>query len=558
MFKLYHINKEERQEVFPINGVYIVKELGFYEFFYDNGPKGINDTHVFIEDLLLDRSYYEYNETQIVLKKSYRLFQDYFGFASLKINNELFKLNIQIEKLKLAEIEEILLYLWDKEEGLLDVFFSKSTVSAKSSSSGEQHSLTSKFLIFADSFFNKFNSLYLRFKNIPYSVLRRDVLLTDYEPRKVSSHTVNWLLENIDNVYFDSQVGKHPDLIRVGNNNGFIDKIETTINQETFSVYENEIILGAFQILLNKLSSLKKSIVMTVNIEHQYGNEQYADFRDMKKLPYIKLFQDSCSIESKLNRLNIKYKNIFKHTLPRLERPRITNVFSHKSHYREAYMLIKNAFDYKFDFDGELNLFNIKKLSELYEIYNLHQLIQGLKLKLNLDYFKIRKSTTRIDNIIDYQAFESNDCKVEMFYEPKYPCPNLKTHLIRIDCSVNGTYYCPDYLIQITTPAKTTLLILDSKYTKLYTIKSTYINDCMFKYILNTGIKGEPYMKIDDLVLLYPGELAEKIIESEVFSPQVKIIPSKPKYENHLDEYLSYVIEKYLPATLYKKEISGY
>jgi hypothetical protein len=77
----------------------------------------------------------------------------------------------------------------------------------------------------------------------------------------------------------------------------------------------------------------------------------------------------------------------------------------------------------------------------------------------------------------------------------------------------------------------------------------------MFKYVLNTGIRNDKYKKVDYLVLLYPGELEESMIENENYAPQVKILPSKPKFERHLEDFIDTIIEKELPSTLYKKRI---
>lgn len=70
----------------------------------------------------------------------------------------------------------------------------------------------------------------------------------------------------------------------------------------------------------------------------------------------------------------------------------------------------------------------------------------------------------------------------------------------------------------------------------------------MYKYIINTGIKDERYKKIDDLILIYPGTLKESILSNPNYSPRILLIPSKPKYERFLKDYLNQIIENQIPA----------
>lgn len=137
MFKLYLTKDKIKQEVLPINEIYNVYELGDYEIHYETDVlKNSNADYVFIEDYIVDISLFDITSNSIKSTKHNKYFQDYFGFATLKINDEVFKLNILIEKFKLSEIEEILMFLWQSENRIFDNFFSKSTLKTTISNDG--------------------------------------------------------------------------------------------------------------------------------------------------------------------------------------------------------------------------------------------------------------------------------------------------------------------------------------------------------------------------------------------------------------------------------------
>ena len=111
MFKLYYYYLGNKTEVLPNNDIYTVRELVDYEFIYEGVIQGRFQDLVFIEDMIIDPKWYKLEGKGLISGKN-KFFQDYFGFASLTINGQVFKLNIQIEKFKLSEIEDILMYLW--------------------------------------------------------------------------------------------------------------------------------------------------------------------------------------------------------------------------------------------------------------------------------------------------------------------------------------------------------------------------------------------------------------------------------------------------------------
>lgn len=550
MLKIFQVSKDKKTEIFPSNNIYTVYELGRYEILYTSN--NIISNNIFIEDIPVDSSKISQNNNQIILSE-FRYFENYFGYASLNINNEIFLFNIKIEKLKLSEIEDIFIYLWKKEDKLFNIFFSKSTYELDFKRKGFELGQTSKLISFIETFVLTFEKLYFSFENLPHTVLRKFHRKAKYDSHKVTADTVDWMLSNLDEIYFDDTFKGHYNSIKINNKYGIIDNIKTSENVNSFNNYENQIILGAFITILKKLNQLKSEISSSINIQPN-KDELYADFKDLKRIPFIKLFEDSSSLERRVLKLLNKYRKLFKDVKPKTEKPILTTVFAQKLHYKKAFSLIKNLNDYKFDLFGEFKLLNISKLSKLYEVYNLYVILESIRQKLRLDLFNISASSDRNDEIIEKISFESNEYSIKLLYEQKFydiSKTEQETELRRIDTR-KGSYYSPDYIIEIfdKTNQKKKYHILDSKYSKYQTVKSIHLSDLMEKYIINTGINNNSNMKINSLNLIFPNEYGQKIIESKYFEPTIELIASKPNFEKELKLFINRILEENISENL--------
>lgn len=545
MFRLFRHDKSNIVEVLPIQGLYTVQELSEYEFHYNGSSSSFN---VFLEDIAFDRKLYSFSGNNIKSIKS-RIFQDYFGFALLNIENNLFKFNIQIEKLKIGEIEDMLLFLWKNENRIFNNFLSKSSLKSSIHRNGSEFGLTSKYLVFVKHFYSTFKNLYGQFQRNPQYVLRSKKVEVDYTPEATSPESINWIFSNLDRIKFDFLLQNDPNSIKIENKYGYLDKIQSEVKTKSFSVYENEIILGTFADVIRKLKRLKRIIQSNVNIE-KYSDSKYADFRDLKKIPLIKLYEDSNQLEKKLTKLLGSYKNIFSNTNSRIEIPKITPVFSSRLHYLTAFKTIIQSKSYKLNLDGELQLLNIRKLSQLYEAYNLHKLIEIFNNQLNQDLFTFENYSDRDDGIINRIVYQHTNFSIKIYYELKYPNPDF-IDLVRIDSHI-GNYYNPDYIIEFSNSESKNFYIIDSKYTQYNTLRNAYLNDSIYKYILNTGIINEEYKKINHLILLYPGHLNDAHISSLNHKPQISLVVSKPKSEEYFNKIFSNIIINEVPSNLLK------
>ena len=306
-------------------------------------------------------------------------------------------------------------------------------------------------------------------------------------------------------------------------------------------------------LLLKKLKELKFQISASINIQPN-KDELYADFKDLKRIPFIKLFEDSTSLERKVIKIFNRYQKLFKDVQPKIEKPVLTTVFAQKLHYKKAFSLIKNLNDYKFDLFGEFKLLNISKLSKLYEVYNLYVILESIKQKLRLDFFNISAFSDRNDEIIEKITFDNTNYSIRLLYEQKFydfSKTKQETELRRIDIK-KGNYYNPDYIIEIfdKIKQKKKYYILDAKYSKLHTVRSNHLPDVIEKYIINTGINESPNTKVNSLNLIFPNEFGQKIIESDYFEPTIELTASKPNFENELKLFINRILEQNISENL--------
>jgi hypothetical protein len=553
MLKIFQNFKGSRIEIFQINGVFTVLELGKYEISYQFDK--LLNRDVFIEDIPVQPNRITISTNEIILEEA-RYFENYFGYASLTINNHSFLINIRIEKLKLSEIEDIFLYLWKKEDRLFNVFFSKSTYNLDFKKNGSNLGQTSKIIAFLDLFLSDFEKLTYSFSNLPHTILREINKIMPYDSKSITFESVNWILSNLDEIHFEDSFKGHYNAIELKSKYGLIENIKTAENLNSYNNYENQIILGSFSIILKKLKKLKKEITSMIDINLS-NNDQFADFKDLKRIPFIKLFEDSQSLEKRTQKLFEKYKKIFNDSTIITQKPVLTSVFSKKLHYKKAYRLIKNLHEYKFNLFGEFKLLNISRLSQLYEVYNLYIILESLKEKLKLDFFYLNAFSNRNDEIIEKITFINDEYSIVLLYEHKYFSTQInpqETLLRRID-TTKSNFYSPDYIIEIKN-RKTHLnkyYILDSKYSNQYVVKNIHLPDLIEKYIINSGIYGKWDSKIASLTLIFPGEETHKIIDSDLFEPKITLIGCKPNFEINLKKFISDILENNIPEEMLTK-----
>lgn len=526
MFRLFTTdNNGTEKEVYPENGIYIVYESYNYKF---NFSGLVTEKTIFIEDEVFDpdNKFLIYEEESIAIEQKTGIFKDYFGYVKINISNNEFNFDVRITKLRVQELEEILLYLWNQDPIIFDNFFSRSTQKAKLSSENSNLSYSSKFVNIFEDYYTFFKNSLFVFQSLPHNVLRTKGVMKDYELAEISNNSIDWLINNLDEVHIDYSYKNFENAIQINNSFGVVEKIYTEDKINDFNVYENQVILGSFDYVNSEISKIKDKIKGNLSKQQSYEKGFYS-INDFKIIPYLKLREDLDNLESKIKALQRKYKEIFKDSIHKNVFPKLTSVFANKKHYTDAYNKIKLIRDFNINIDGELNLINIKKLSELYERFNLFVLVNAIKENFPISWEG--KSPKSEDEVFQEFYFQFSNFTVSLYYDNYVGNSENHIGLQRISKTLKNEsgYYKPDYIIKVENDLKSFFYILDAKYSTEKWVKSTHLPKCIEKYILDIGITGLSSGKVEELILIYPGNNAEVIFGSDTFRPKISILPSK-------------------------------
>ncbi|MGJ1536222.1 hypothetical protein ACR784_14475 [Sphingobacterium multivorum] len=533
MFKLFH--KDYRGKLCQIipdeNGIYVVYELYEYIFQYYGEYK---DNHIYIEDETVDNNYVNYLENKIEMIVAKRLFEDFFGFLTLKVAGVAISIEVRIRKLLVPELEDILLYLWNQEPLIFNNFFSKSTLKSKLDKNYTELNYSSKFVNIFDDFYNFFRNLTSKFQFLPHYVLRSYGMIKSYDNADITSHSIDWLALNLDELDLNHLHINLENSIKIHNTYGVLEKIYSDEKAKDLNVYENRIILGAFDYVISEINNVKNIIEGNIHHKKEYEREFFS-ITEFKILPFLKLRDDILKIEGKIKILRSKYKELFHNVKSLNTMPKLTPAFANKRHYSEAYSKIKLIRKVNISLEGEMNLINVKKVSTLYERFNLFVIINSL---LDKKPISSDKSNRNHENIFKEYYFVFPNFRVTLFYDCAVSQEINKTGLQRIS---NG-YYKPDYIIRVDRETVSKFYILDSKYSSNSTVRYQHSIKCIKSYILDIGITSNPNCKPEELVLIYPGNDQEVLYGNDLFHPKVSVIPSKVKI-NNLQEFVKSIFE---------------
>lgn len=556
MLRVYEIQNDERREILNEGGVYNVQELGLYELRYFSDD--VSNLPITIEGGAVPAEYVRLEKNRLTLV-SHRYFEDYFGGTLLTIGEKEYPFNVRISKLKRAEIEGLFTYLWEKEDRLFDTFAKDNHIQLqnKPNEVGQVGGLLSLL----KHFVAVFQQLFPYFEKQPHFVLRKKTAVIPFDSTKVSSNTVQWIVHNLDEVQFDNSFKGHYKAIKLNDHYGMIDTIHTEVESQDFNTYENQVVLGSFFAVLKKLRYLRRDIEMKLSqTALEATHERYVDFKDLTHLPFIRLLSEIGHIEQQLKKLEQRYLHLFEGVTPRPERPVLTSIFIQRPHYKKAYKLIRQLSNYKFELQNYFTLFNISKLSKLYELYNLFQLMDILKSSLNLSLFELTVVYREDEPIAERIQFETPDISVNLYYDHAYYPEGthyFETSLRRIDKIGTESYYQPDFILEIINREKETVkyYLFDAKYSSLKNVKNIHLPSLEKKYIVRTGISGQPSQKINGLYALFPDDEGENLIPNSFFEPQISLIASKPQRNSELRNCVQKVLQQHLAPSLLVKEM---
>ncbi|MFV0554951.1 MAG: hypothetical protein ACK5LR_09625 [Mangrovibacterium sp.] len=544
MLKVYSFDGGRRKMLKPVDGKYVVIEDRDYVLEYV--CKNPQDSTIYIEGVPLEPADYATLSQDCTLTIRKKFFIDIFGYALVEINGEEFVFDVALEKFKISDIDEIFAFLCSRDEGFFSNFYSTNFSTQK------EYSEKVEFLSFAKSFVKSFEMLLPAFEARPHTKIKNILAEEDFSSYHITSYSIDWIFDNIDRLNFTPQPLSGDSYIRINQHTAAIDRIGTQKKINSFDTYENAIIMGSMLFLSKKIQQLKGSYLSMID-SHEITAKSSGDhtsFNDLIKTRYIERYQTSLQVEKKMKQVLSRYQRLFRQTPARIEKPMLTTVFSSKEHYRKAYSLIRRIPIHNAVGQEQLQMGSIKKLSQLYEVYNFHILTDAIKEVLLSSAFSIKESSSRKDGIINLSSFSSERYSINLYYE-RVISDSTQGDLVRIDTR-EGSSYCPDYILEIIKHERRhraeqkLYWIFDSKYSKQETVKNIYLNDCVLKYVLNTGMSHNIYQKAEGLVLLFPAGKSEQIVASRIYKPTIDLIVSKPQETSDVFNYIADLLQSNL------------
>jgi hypothetical protein len=301
-------------------------------------------------------------------------------------------------------------------------------------------------------------------------------------------------------------------------------KVKTYLSQYSYDVYENRVVLGFLQNVVNyldnqilcfnkeiiELENVPESIVVQLPNTHELtGRCIYIYYKGI-----IERFDAKRSV---LQEIYYRYQIILKCPVDSLYgTPKLTNTFKQVYHYRLCYECMVKWFesgDYTFN---HLNyLFKLKTLSRIFEYYCLIKLQTALG---RAGY--IFQEANRIvydkedgaEDINNQYIFSGNGYELTLLYEPFIWVDKVNKGMNLYSTGYNFTKsrwndkWTPDFVLKISSSYKDYYYILDAKYSNAQNVKKRYMSEIVLKYSTQIASKDKFITDVIGVGAIYPGD----------------------------------------------------
>lgn len=433
--------------------------------------------------------------------------------------SEYFK--ISTTKANVEVIEKIIDEVFDYDKNLLECIFSSNYRNILAGNKKFINVNTLKQMLEEFCEILKKNYNFFRTKAKVVVLNKREILDTNSISR-IDTQSVQSIFQNLDDV---QQVSYISDILI--NDKYYIPrKIKGIKKEVSHKVYENEIIIGFINELNKYVQNLYKEVeekFLLLDIQIK-GNSIYKEGEivpnemlerlTMKK--YQHLMKEIEVLKKEYRKIYHLYSTLFKiNNTNLLYKPKYTDTFRSIRHYRDIFNIILKFFEYKdYEFNELGYMLGFKSLHAIYEYYCLIKLLQSWK-KLGYQIIDAKKYDKYEKSIYDdkdevsksinntYYLEKPNDSTVTIYYQPKISAQKLLStngiSLIRRD---GEAYYEPDYLIKYSRDDKNFYSILDAKFSNIGNVKKHYLQNLIYKYLMNIGDRDTKYSTVVNLSAL--------------------------------------------------------
>lgn len=428
-------------------------------------------------------------------------------------------LRIATTKQTAKRVEQMLEEIEKNLPNFLDICFSKN----KKKSGLIKNDIRSIWntLKMIDEIIDIYEENYGYFNNHKKSFVESIAAIVDAHSMKIiDQESLRWIVCNPDNLVLTDKDTR----IIIKEKNYMPLKVKTYIPQYFYGVYENRVILGFLENVINyldnqicefnkeiiELETIPDKIVVQLPNTHELTSRcVYIYYKGI-----IKQFSDKKDI---LRTIFYKYERILEcFPLEVYVSPKLTNTFKQVHHYRLCYECMIKWFekgDYAFN---HLNyLFKLKTLSRIFEYFCLIKIQKAIN---NCGYvlhqskrviYDEENDTEEINNLYIYNG---NGYMIMLLYEPYIWIDKINNNINLYSTGFNfskgiwNDKWTPDFIIKISCNNRDYYYILDAKYSNEFNVKKRYMSELVLKYSTQIASKDKFFSDIVGVGAIYPGE----------------------------------------------------
>lgn len=384
-------------------------------------------------------------------------------------------------------------------------------------------SLDSKLSMLED-IYNTYVNIYQVLRYSPQSkLINLDKIGNFQELQNIQANTIRY-------------ISTHPEELRpVNYNSGIVvdgqyyQPNKTLVKSVTYSydIYENRVIVGFLQTIINELQEIKKFLIE--RYLHDSQPKEKDNYIESSYYIYTRNTRILKGYIDYVDPLILKFKNLFEeyHSILPVKNivvmapPEYTNVFQGNITYRVMFQKIRNWFmcgNYILKkYELLLSFVSISKIYEYYCLIRINKTLEYMGFSLNssmtfkykekkyyrntiynntFEFYKKNNNVTVYFQPIIYNELMASDYSnnINLFRSTTISISDIKALALLGGKDVRtGTYYNPDYLIKVTNDESIYYFVLDAKYSTSNNIKQYQLPFLTYKYLfsLNPTVRNE-------------------------------------------------------------------
>lgn len=430
------------------------------------------------------------------------VFRESFGYSSLRlfIDEDIFIeaiFNISTNEEKYKNIKDMMKYLLENNERILDLCFSRTKY--KSSNSGGYDASFESVISLAETILSIFerNKLSLKHK------LKSRLELVKEDANDANFYNINPhdIIDNIEKLY----QGYSADYLLLFGKVYSLESIQRESYISNYDLAENQILLGGLVSIKNVLMHIR-SIIYEKSHKLTYDKEYkiIKPFHSSRSFVIEDLYMEIAT-EGMLKRIEALLKsidyllNFFKNevniSFNGYLTPKLTSSTKSSSFYLAVYAELSNWYSLGSPIIGvNKDLTKIRSISKIYELYTLYKIIDIL----HSNGWKVVSSVEHsfFKNFIPSEVeLHKNNSTINIFYEKlifgfsEQTKHNDLVALNKNSLRAEFNFYNPDFIIKKQDKDNLGYFILDAKYSNVKTLQSFGVLDKLFdKYFSNLAV----------------------------------------------------------------------